>query len=159
MKIESQAFSIIGIQARTNNATEMGANGVIPKQWGRFVSENLAAQIPNKCDEAIIAGYTEYENNKAGDYTFIIGLKVTSIESVPPGMVSKVIAAGTYKILPSEKGPVWQVVQAVWKKIWNSPDSADISESKRSYKFDYEVYDQRSQDPTNAQVDIFLGLK
>ena len=34
--LEDKEFSLIGIEARTNNAKEMSKDGVIPRQWARF---------------------------------------------------------------------------------------------------------------------------
>jgi predicted transcriptional regulator YdeE len=158
-KIQHPSFAIIGIEARTNNSTEMGPNGIISKQWDRFMKENLFEKIPHKSEDSVIAGYTEYESNKNGDYTFIIGAKVASVDVVPNGMVVKHVPAGNYIVFTSQKGPVWEVVQAIWKKIWNLSGSEAGNESTRTYKFDYEVYDKRAHDPSNSEVDVYLGIK
>src|SRR5262249_49357064 len=76
-------FTVIGIEARTSNAKEMTPDGVIGKQWARFVKENLAAQIPNKADAAVVALYTDYGGDKDGEYTFLLGARVTSESQVP----------------------------------------------------------------------------
>lgn len=157
--IKQPRIKVIGIETRTNNAKEMGQEGVIPKQWSIFIEQNLLEKIPNKVSSGIIAGYTEYQSNKDGEYTFFIGAQVSSNESVPEGMVVKVIPEGNYAVLTSEIGPVWEVVQALWKKIWTAPTPEIWSELNRSYQFDYEVYDERVKDPTNAQVDVFLGIR
>lgn len=39
-----------------------------------------------------------------------------------------------------------------WVKIWNS-------ELERTFTADFEVYDERSQNPENAEVDIFVAVK
>lgn len=152
------SFTVIGIEARTNNAAEMGPTGIIPKQWEKFMTENLLEQIPNRADRSVIAGYTNYMSDKDGDYTFFLGAKVTSANEVPEGMVIKYVPAGGYRLFTTEKGPGWEVVSNVWKKIWNLPASEVGAESSRSYQFDYEVYDQRCQDPMNAIVDVYLGV-
>ena len=45
---------------------------------------------------------------------------------------------------------------ALWQKIWNQEDAGTLN---RAYIADYVVYDKRSHDPTNAAVDIYIGLK
>lgn len=157
--IKQPRIEVIGIETRTNNAKEMGPEGIIPKQWGIFMEQNLLEKIPNKTSSGIIAGYTEYQSNKDGEYTFFIGAQVSSDKNVPEGMVVKVIPAGNYAVLTSEIGPIWEVVQALWKKIWTAPASEVWSELNRSYRFDYEIYDERVMDPANAQVDVFLGIR
>lgn len=157
--ITQESFMVMGIEARTTNAAEMGPYGIIPKQWEKFMQENLLTKIPNQTDGALIAGYTEYQSNKDGEYTFFIGAKVNSNASVPEGMVVKYIPKTNYLILTSQKGPIWEVIQGLWKKIWTLPASEAGSEASRAYGFDYEVYDGRASDPMNAQVDVYLGIK
>jgi hypothetical protein len=85
---------VIGIETRTSNAKEMTAEGVIGKQWARLTKEGLLARIPNKLDSAIVALYTDYESDKDGAYTFVLGARVSSAARVPEGMVMRKIPAG-----------------------------------------------------------------
>jgi predicted transcriptional regulator YdeE len=39
-----------------------------------------------------------------------------------------------------------------WKELWG----ADMS---RAYKADFEIYDEKSRDWKNAEVDIFISVK
>jgi predicted transcriptional regulator YdeE len=155
--VEEAGFSVIGIAERTTNAKEMSGEGVIGKQWGRFMQQNLAAQISNKADSSIIAVITDYASDKDGEYTHVIGARVTSTADVPAGMVVKKVPAGKYAIFTSERGPVAQVVVATWRRIWAQPKSAPGGD--RAYKSDYEVYDERAMDAQNAQMDVHVGIK
>jgi predicted transcriptional regulator YdeE len=155
--VEEAGFSVIGIAERTTNAKEMSGEGVIGKQWGRFMQENQLAQIPNRADSSIIAVITDYASDKDGEYTHLIGARVTSTKEVPAGMVVKKVPAGRYAMYTSEKGPVAQVVVATWQRIWAAPKSAPSG--NRAYKADYEVYDERAADPENAQVDVHVGIR
>ena len=157
--IKADAFKVIGIEAQTNNKQEMGPNGLIPVLWGKFIEQNLLSKIPHKASEAIISGYTDYATNKDGNYTFFIGARVLATDSVPEGMVVKEVPGGVYAVLTSEKGAVWEVVQKLWQKIWTAPEIDKWSESRRAYEFDYEIYDVRAQNPSEAEVDVYLGLK
>ena len=87
--VEQPEFSVIGIQVRTSNAKEVTGGGAIPKQWERFFKEGIADKIPNKVDSTIYAVYTNYASDYNGEYDFIIGMKVSSVSDVPPGMVAK----------------------------------------------------------------------
>jgi predicted transcriptional regulator YdeE len=155
--VEEAGFSVIGIAERTTNAKEMSGEGVIGTQWGRFMQDNLLAQIPNKADTSIIAVITDYASDKDGEYSHLIGARVTSTASMPAGMVVKKVPAGKYAIFTSEKGPVAQVVVGTWQRIWAQPKSAPGG--NRAYKADYEVYDERAVDPQNAQMDVHVGIK
>ena len=154
---ELQPFTVVGISARTTNAKEMSGQGVIGKQWERLMKENLLSKIPNRSDANTIALYTDYENDANGAYTVILGAKVSSAEDVPTGMVAVKVPAGKYTVFTSGRGPVGKVVPETWSRIWTSAKSA--LGGARTYKTDFELYDQRSADPQNAQVDIYVGIK
>jgi predicted transcriptional regulator YdeE len=157
-KIVSQAgFTVVGISARTSNAKEMTADGVIGKQWGRLMGEGLLAKIPHKADSAIIAVYTEYASDKNGEYTYVLGAKVTSDGEVPAGMVARKIPAGRYAVFTSDKGPAAKVVPEVWMRINSLPKSAVGGD--RVYRADFEIYDERAANPQNSQVDVYVGIK
>ena len=156
--VEQPEFSVIGIQVRTGNAKEMTGGGAIPKQWAKFLKEGIADKIPNKMDSTIYAVYTAYASDRNGEYDFIIGMKVSSVSDVPPGMVAKKVPSGRYAIVTSVKGPVEQVVPRAWQRVWSLEDNKQLG-GARSYKADFEVYDQRSQNPQDSQVDLYIGLK
>jgi predicted transcriptional regulator YdeE len=156
--VEESAFSVIGIEARTNNAREMTPDGVIPKQWGRFFKESILEKIPNRTDADILAIYTDYASDRKGDYTFILGARVSDAAVVPPGMVGKRILRARYAVLTTESGPVGKVVSEAWQEIWRLEDHSGLG-GRRAYRTDFEVYDQRSRDPQNSQVDIYVGIE
>lgn len=143
---------VIGIEARTGNAKETTADGAIPKQWARFMKEGLLAEIPNKADPAIVALYTDYESDKDGAYTYVLGARVSSVASVPKGMVVRKIPAGRYAVFTSNRGPVSRVVYETWKRIWAAP-------LHRAYRTDFEVYDERAADPQNTEMSIYVGIE
>jgi len=155
--ITENGFTVVGIEARTSFTKESSADGVIGKQWGRFMTEGLLNKIPNKADSNMIAVYTEYDGDYKGGYTFLIGARVNSDSNIPQGMISRKIPAGRYAVFTTDKGPVEQVVPSAWKDIWAIPKSS--AGGDRAYKADYELYDQRASDPKNAQVEIHIGIK
>jgi predicted transcriptional regulator YdeE len=156
--VEVPEFWIIGIQARTSNAREMTGGGAIPKQWARFFKEGIAGKIPNKVDSTIYAVYTGYASDRNGEYDFIIGMKVSSVSEVPPGMVAKKLPGGKYAVVTSAKGSVAQVVPQAWQQVWTMEGEKQLG-GARAYKADFELYDQRSQNPQDSQVDLYVGLK
>lgn len=156
--VEQPEFSVVGIQARTSNAKEMAGGGVIPKQWDRFFKEGIADKIPNKVDSTIYAIYTNYASDYNGEYDFIIGMKVGSVSNVPPGMVAQRVPGGRFAVITSAKGPVGQVVPQAWQQVWGLDDKKQLG-GPRAYRADFELYDQRSQNPQDSQVDLYIGLK
>jgi predicted transcriptional regulator YdeE len=156
--VEQPEFSIIGIQVRTSNAKEMTGQGDIPKQWSKFYKEGIADRIPNKVDPTIYAVYTNYASDYNGEYDFIIGVKVSRAFDIPPGMDAKTIPSGRFAVVTSAKGQVEQVVPQAWQHVYSMDEKRQLG-GARAYKADFEVYDQRSQNPQNAQVDLYIGLK
>jgi predicted transcriptional regulator YdeE len=155
--VQQAAFTVIGILARTTNAREMTADGVIGKSWGRLMQEALLARIPNKADNRIVAVYTDYASDHNGEYTYILGAAVTSDAEVPAGMVAKKIRGGKYAVFTSEKGPPQKVVPELWMKINSLPQTAVGGD--RVYGVDFEIYDERATDPQNLQMDVYIGIK
>lgn len=156
--VEQPEFSVIGIQVRTSNAKEVTGGGAIPKQWERFFKEGIANKIPNKVDSTVYAVYTNYASDYNGEYDFIIAMKVSRVSDIPPGMVAKKVPKGRYAIVTSAKGPVAQVVPQAWQRVYSLDDNKQLG-GARAYKADFELYDQRSQNPQDSQVDLYIGLK
>jgi predicted transcriptional regulator YdeE len=133
-------FQVVGVAARTTNATEMTSDGVIPKLWGQMARH------------ADIALYTEYESDEHGAYTFVLGKKATLEGVVPDGSILKTVPAGRYAVFTSDRGPVQKVVVETWQRIWSAKTS-------RTFIADFEVYEERASDPANAVVEIYVGVK
>jgi predicted transcriptional regulator YdeE len=150
--VDEPGFAVIGIAARTSNAREMTAEGIIGRQWGRFLQENLLGQIPSKVDAAIVAVYTDYASDQDGEYTFVIGARVKAGAEAPDGMVAKIVPAGRYALFVSERGPVGEVVMKTWQGVW----AASID---RAFRADFEVYDERAGDPGNAIVEVRVAVR
>lgn len=75
----------------------------------------------------------------------------------PEGMVKGVVPAGNYAVFTSDRGPIAQVVQAAWMRIWRVPKSETGGD--RSYRSDFELHDERAADPNNAVVDMYVGIR
>lgn len=153
---QQEAFTMVGISVRTSNDKER-QESQIGKQWARLMGENLLASIPNKADRNIVAVYTDYASDANGDYTYVLGARVTQADQVPAGMVAKKVPAGRYAVFTSDRGPVQQVVVATWMRIWKTP--RDQPGGDRAYKTDFEVYDQRAQNPADAVMEIHIGIR
>ncbi len=149
--ITIKPFYIIGIAVRTTNENEQAAND-ISALWNRFLSENIVQKIPNRVEDNIYSVYTEYEKDHTKPYTTLLGCKVNSLENVPEGMVGKSFEGDDYKVFTAKGNLQEGAVYKAWLDIWN----ANI---KRAYTADFEVYGTKAQNPTNAEVDIFVAVK
>jgi len=73
-------------------------------------------------------------------------------------MVARKIPRARYDVFTTERGPVGKVVSEAWQEINRLADQHELS-GRRAYRADFEVYDQRSRDPQNSQVDIYVGIE
>jgi predicted transcriptional regulator YdeE len=154
VKLHVDSFWVIGIEARTTNAREMAANGEIPKLWKRLFTEGLLGRIPNRADSRLAVVYSDYESDKDGAYTYLLGAKVSSIDKLPAGMSAKKVITGDYAMFTAEGASPAQLVVALWKQIW----SLEAGSLHRAYKTDFEVYEEHA-DPQNGRADVFVGVQ
>ena len=116
------------------------------------MTENIAEKIPNKTDSTVYCIYTYYEKDHTKPYTTILGCKVSSLESIPDGLISKTFDTATYS-KHTAKGNILQgLIFNEWTKIWN----ANLD---RAFTADFEVYGDKAQNPENAEVDIFVSIR
>ena len=87
----------------------------------------------------------------------MLGARVTKAENLPTGMVAKKVPAGRYAVFTSERGPVQKVIVDLWRRVWATPKNELGGD--RTYKADFEVYDERARNPTDAVVDLFIGIR
>lgn len=155
--VKAQAgFNVIGITTRTTNKVEMQGNGLIGKLWQRFFMEQVLAKIPNKIDQAVVGVYYDFESDKNGEYTLLVGARVASLDDIPEGLVGLEVPAGKMAVFTTEKGPLTEVTVGTWMRIWDLEDQGKLD---RTYIADYEIYDERSADPANAMVEIHIGIR
>lgn len=144
-------FSVIGISVRTTNENGQ-AEKDIPALWNKFMTEGVAEKIPNKIDSSIYCIYTEYEKDHTKPYTTILGCKVSSLDTIPNGMIGKTFEEATYTKHIAKGNILQGMVFSEWTKIWNS-------NLDRTFTADFEVYGEKAQNPKNAEVDIFVAVK
>jgi len=146
-----QAFHVIGISVKTSNANGQSAAD-IGGLWQTFLSQNMAAKIPNKIDDSIYSIYTHYEGDHTQPYKTVLGCKVKSLTDIPEGMTGLSINTSDYQAYTAKGNLNEGVVYQTWAQIW----SADLP---RTFAADFEVYGAKAQNPNDAEVDIFVGIK
>ena len=98
--IEIDEFKITGIAVRTTNENGQSQKD-IGSLWGKFFSENIGGQIPDKETNDIYCIYTDYKSDFNGEYTTIIGCRVHSFDNLRDGFISKTIPASKYQVYKS----------------------------------------------------------
>lgn len=145
------SFKIVGISVRTTNEN-MQAMIDIPALWNRFSAEHISDKIPGKESDELYCVYTDYEKDHTKPYTTLLGHKVNSSAPLPEGLVEKLIPEQHYLVFTAKGNPQEGSVFSEWQKIWDSAID-------RLFSSDFEIYGAKSQDPENAEVDIYLAVK
>jgi predicted transcriptional regulator YdeE len=153
--IAAATAQTIGMRGSAHHSVSLRRNAIAP-QWQRFFQNGMLAKIPNKIGTNIYALYSDYSSGRNGAYSFVIGALVRDGTIAPDGMVLKTVPGGRFAVLGSDKGPLPKVVPGAWRKAWKLEDQKKL---QRRYETDFEIYDQRSQDPQNGRVDIYVGMK
>ncbi|HMR82600.1 MAG TPA: GyrI-like domain-containing protein [Niabella sp.] len=145
-------LKIIGISVITTNENGKAAAD-LGQLWERLYTENIIAKIPDKVSNDVYSVYTDYESDYTGAYTAIIGLKVSSLDKIPDGLVGRAFEHQKFKKFTA-KGVMPKAVAETWQEIWERD-----SELNRSYTYDFEVYGEKSQNGENSEVDIFIAIQ
>lgn len=152
-------IKLVGITARTSNIAEMDpTKAKIGATMQKFFVEGMPDKILNrKHPGKIFAVYTNYESDASGEYTYFLGEEVTAFEGVKAGLETLIIPAQSYAKFTAGPGQMPAVVINIWQRIWQM--SAPELGGERAYIADFEVYDERSRDPNNTVLDIYVGIK
>lgn len=157
VKFDSQdSFTVVGLTVRTTNQKEAGGQGEIPRLWQEAMESGSLEQIPNRADNDFVVVYSDYVSDHNGEYSYTLGVRVTSADKVPAGYVVRTIRAGRYAVFTSEQGAPQQIVPALWQHI-NSLTPQQMG-GARAYQTDFEIYPPIT-DPSSMQMEAHIGLK
>ena len=151
---------LVGLTARTNNKNEMDpAASKIGQLAGLYWQNQIANEIKHRTAPGITyAAYTEFESDEHGDYTYFIGEVVSSLEGQDLEKFKTItIPASNYQKFTTPAGQMPDIIISAWQEIW-AMQPADFG-SPRKYIADFEIYDERAMDPSNATVDIYIGVE
>lgn len=149
--VKIKPFKVIGISVRTTNANEQSAED-IGQLWGKFMSDEIAKKIPNKISEKVYSLYTHYEKDHTKPYDTILACEVSSLDTIPDGMVGLSVDGGDYVPFTSRGDLTKGIVYETWLEIWNK-------NLPRAFTVDFEVYGEKAQNPADAEVDILIAVK
>ncbi|WP_029904612.1 GyrI-like domain-containing protein [Prevotella sp. 10(H)] len=145
-------FTVVGISVRTTNQNHQSQDDIV-KLWQAFFRNGIIQSLPNKVSDDIYCIYTDYESDYTGEYTTVIGYKVTDAESIPTNLsltIKQIPESKYYKYI--SEGELPYAVGRTWAHIWQS----DID---RRYLADFDVYGEDAKDPANARITTFLSIK
>lgn len=149
-KSKKENFKLIGLKLdhKTTNENNQ-SNTDCGNLWQKFEKEKIFDLIPNKLSNEIYAVYFDYEKDETKPFSYFIGCKVDKNAETPKELKELVIPSQNYSKFVA-KGVMTGCVTDTWKKIWDSS-------LNRKFGFDFEVYDERSQDWNNAELDIYIS--
>jgi predicted transcriptional regulator YdeE len=157
VKVEQQKpFTVVGYTVRTNNQAEANGQGKIPALWEQVMQDNSLAQIPNAVGDGFIVVYSGYAMGGSGDFDYTLGVRVSSVGTLPAGTKAITIDPGRYAVVQSEQGPPQEVIPAVWQRI--AAMTPQELGGTRAYKTDFETYPDVS-DFSSIQMTAHVGLK
>lgn len=157
-----EEIKLVGIKVRTNNRNELDVqdctSGKIFPCVQQYFHQQLFEKIAHRKNPGrTFCVYTEYESDHTGDYTYFIGEEVNSLDSIPEGLSTLIIAPQTYVKFTTEPGPMPSVLRNAWQEILKMSEK-DLG-SPRRYHADFEIYDERAKDHNNLVLDIYIGVK
>lgn len=150
--IEIKECKLIGLSLKTKTTNKNGQSSIdCGNLWQNFETGGYRQKIPGRLNSEILAVYYNYEGDYTKPFSYFIGCKVHEDEKVPEGMDTLVIPEGHYKLIRAI-GVLPDCISKAWGVIW----SIFIP---RTYQTDFEVYGEKSQDLTHAEIDIYLSVK
>ena len=151
--ISKKAFSVIGIELKTT--TREGKNFVeIPQFWQQVIQKKQIKNIPNKKQPDRVLGIC-MDFRADGAFSYIIGSEVTHTDNVPDDMVSREIPEANYAVFTA-RGKMPDSIQNTTKYIYR--EWLPKSKYQHAHSPEFELYDERSGDSENAEVDIYIPI-
>jgi predicted transcriptional regulator YdeE len=143
-------FFLLGISVRTTNQNGQ-AEKDIDELWCRFMDDNILLQIVDRLSDEVYCVYTDYETDHNGFYTVVLGCRVNSLDNIPVGLISLIVAPGTYSRYTAKSWVSGRVAQT-WQHIWSS-------NLNRKFTTDFDVYGIKTQNPEDSRVEIYVGVE
>lgn len=141
---------VAGIKIRTTNKDGKAVQD-IGITWQKLFANGIYERMPNKVNGKTIGLYTEYDGDYTKPYTFIAGAEVGKEIQSNEELKSIIIPKGKYaKFIIT--GDVQNSVGQAWQEIWNM-------DLKRKYTYDFEEYQNNSEDMQKQEIHIYIALE
>ncbi|HAA11152.1 MAG TPA: hypothetical protein DCE41_05385 [Cytophagales bacterium] len=145
--ISQDSFTVVGYSTRIDPA----APHTVDAHWERFRAENPIEQIEHRINDDIWAVYFNYEGDHTQPYDLLIGYRVE--QSLPATKnLSIVTVPANYYAMFFAQGKLPDAIQETWLTIHTSG-------LDRIFQVDFEVYGRFAQDPSDAEVPVYISVK
>jgi predicted transcriptional regulator YdeE len=149
--VNQEEIRLMGLSLKSKTTNLNGQSAIdCGNLWQAFEQGSIMNHIPARIGSSIYAVYYAYEGDYLQPFSYFIGCPVKNDAQPVRGLEILTIPAGAYRKFTA-RGILPDCISFTWKKIWES----DI---QRTYLTDFEVYDERSKDWNNAEVDIFISV-
>jgi predicted transcriptional regulator YdeE len=158
---------IVASSVRTSFNNESSADDAkIGSIVSSYFSTGLSEQVKHKKHPGtVIDGFMGYESTHQhgcfydGAYTYFIGEEVsdfgdTNYESV--NLKKIVIPSGNYVKFTTIEGLMPNIIIDAWHTIWRMTE--EELGGKRAYLVDFQVFGEKSRDPEQASIEIYIGI-
>lgn len=148
--ISKDKFKLIGLRLenKTTNANNQSSVDC-GNLWQKFETNKIFEIIPGKISNEIYAVYYDYEKDEKEAFSYFIGCMVDESAVAPTELDELLIPSQNY-MKYTAKGAMTGCITEAWKKIWSS-------DNNRKFGFDFEVYDERSHNWNDAELDIYVS--
>ncbi|MGG3519684.1 AraC family transcriptional regulator [Bacillus pseudomycoides] len=157
------AFHVAGYEMKTSSKEGKNLKD-IPAFWDRYLQNNLASNITNRkhTDQYVELGMCTDFNLETGDFTYIIGMEVTSFDGVPTELAQRTFPEATYAVFTTPKVPHKDMVSSI-QQTWNAVFTEWFPHSGYEHAgvTEFELYDERCHEDKSefAQVEIWLPVQ
>ena len=153
--VTKDEFMIVGAELRVKN--QDGENfAEIPKFWSDFLNKNRFDEIPNVVKNNISYGICCDCDPDESTFSYIIAQEVSSLETIPEGMIGRVIPKAEYLVFTA-KGSIPDDLQETIKQIYGTwlPNS----KYRHAGTPDFELYDCHRMGEHSSEVDVYIPIK
>lgn len=130
---------IVGVATRTCNADEMDPQrSRLGRLWQRAAP-----------DGEMVAVLTDYESDRHGEYTEVVGRPITDLSDLPETLVAVRVPPVRYARVAGEgEGPA--AIMDAWRQVWLAEDGGEL---RRSYRTDFELW------PAGGSPVLYLSVQ
>lgn len=144
-------ITVIGININTS-FTDGQDGSDIKNLWERWFSEQVSKKIPNTTSSDIYNIYHNYQDKDKGDYSVLLGHRVSSLEDIPTGLVGLSFQPGS-QIEYEVQGPLPDAVIETWNNIRTSTDY------QRAFIADYDTYSFLNNSDQAPIVKTYVSIR
>lgn len=140
-----------GLMLKEKTIHANGRSGIdCGRLWRDFDLGKYAENMPGRLGDEVFAVYHRYDGNHEQPFSYFVGCRVAPDTELLPQLHRLTIPEGLY-LHVTAAGKMPRCMSDAWQEIHRGA-------IPRSYLLDFEVYDERSNDWSNATIDIYLSV-